>query len=96
MPWPGDRHQVDPDVPRVGGVARQPLVGHPAEPVHLGLVNGLVRQPAGVAGAGLHLAHDEYVALAQQQVDLARRGAPVALEQHHPAPVRCRAASVSP
>ena len=59
----------------------------------LGVVDRLVRQPAGVARAGLDLARDQHVAVAQQQVDLAGGGARSCARA---APCPCRSGDARP
>ena len=58
--------------------------GEPPQPFGLGGGDRLQRMAVGRGGARLHLAEDEHVPVAQDQVDLAVVAPPVAVDHHHP------------
>jgi hypothetical protein len=60
-----------------------PQCYQPAQPLGLGHVDGLQRVTASLVAPGLHLAEDQDVTVAQDQVELAHRAPPVAVEHDH-------------
>src|SRR5262245_57536163 len=76
-------HDVEADFlrpyPRIG----EPLRGKAAHATDLGRDDGFHRLPEAPAAPGLDLDEDERVAIAHDDVDLARLAAPVAIEHRH-------------
>ena len=84
--WTGALRQhaddVEAQLAPLAGVGGEPPGSRGSQPSYLGVVNRLDRDAEPSTAAGLHLAEHDVLAVAQDQVDLAVRAAPVAVQHH--------------